>query len=345
MDLGPTPSEAAPQTKPTKGSSHGFMCQGLWVEFPFEPYDVQREYMSQVILALQQGKNALLESPTGTGKTLCLICATLAWRESLMVGPTQSFQCLPTAAPALTPSATIMVEETKKQIAAVVAANSSSRSQAQGGSRGGSGSSSLQPSSASDPKQAGSQVDSVPQAARLSLPQVIYASRTHGQLAQVVRELRNTSYKDRIRSSVLSSRQQSCLNPAVNKLPGAACNTACKALVAGKKCSWYNNLRCGARGAGSSMAQWAEKVGSVPDIEELLTVGRSHNVCPFYLGRELSKETDVLFMPYNYLLDSNTRGALADSVRWTNAVVIFDEAHNVEASVCTTSDRDAVWCV
>ena len=40
-------------------------------------------------------------------------------------------------------------------------------------------------------------------------------------------------------------------------------------------------------------------------------------------------DADIIFMPYQYVLDGRTRATLS-SVAWEQSVVIFDEAHNVE---------------
>ncbi|CAD8098779.1 unnamed protein product [Paramecium sonneborni] len=51
------------------------------IYFPHKPYDVQINYMKSVVQTLDGKFNALLESPTGTGKTLSLLCASLGWLQ------------------------------------------------------------------------------------------------------------------------------------------------------------------------------------------------------------------------------------------------------------------------
>ncbi|CAK81354.1 unnamed protein product (macronuclear) [Paramecium tetraurelia] len=49
------------------------------IYFPHKPYDVQVKYMESVVQILDKKCNGLLESPTGTGKTLSLLCSTMGW--------------------------------------------------------------------------------------------------------------------------------------------------------------------------------------------------------------------------------------------------------------------------
>ncbi|CAH7667177.1 hypothetical protein BY996DRAFT_4579176 [Phakopsora pachyrhizi] len=50
--------------------------------FPFEPYHTQTDFMRKLFEVIEQGKVGIFESPTGTGKSLSIICSTLSWLES-----------------------------------------------------------------------------------------------------------------------------------------------------------------------------------------------------------------------------------------------------------------------
>lgn len=56
---------------------------GHAVAFPGTPYSVQQDVMESVLQAVSTGKHALLESPTGCGKTRALLSALLAWLAPL----------------------------------------------------------------------------------------------------------------------------------------------------------------------------------------------------------------------------------------------------------------------
>lgn len=151
------------------------------------------------------------------------------------------------------------------------------------------------------------------------IPKIIYASRTHSQLTQVINELRNTAYRPRV--CVLGSREQLCIHPEVKKQESNHVQIhLCRKKVASRSCHFYNNVE------EKSLEQ--ELVTPILDIEDLVKKGSKHKVCPYYLSRNLKQQADLIFMPYNYLLDTKSRKAHNIDLKGT--VVIFDEAHNVE---------------
>ncbi|KAM6163903.1 LOW QUALITY PROTEIN: regulator of telomere elongation helicase 1 [Rhynchocyon petersi] len=247
---------------------------GVTVDFPFQPYQCQRDYMAKVLECLQKRVNGILESPTGTGKTLCLLCTTLAWREHLRD--------------------TISARKIAERV--------------QGG---------LFPDQTLS--WGNTTVTEDTPACYVDIPKIIYASRTHSQLTQVISELRNTSYRPRV--SVLGSREQLCIHPEVKKQESNHVQIhLCRRKVSNRSCYFYNNVD------EKSLDQ--ELVTSILDIEDLVRSGSKHKVCPYYLSRNLKQQADIIFMPYNYLLDPKSRKAHNLDLKGT--VVIFDEAHNVE---------------
>ena len=47
--------------------------------FPFPPYSIQTEFMRSLYGCLDRGDFGIFESPTGTGKSMSLICGALTW--------------------------------------------------------------------------------------------------------------------------------------------------------------------------------------------------------------------------------------------------------------------------
>lgn len=58
-----------------------YTISGHTVRFPHQAYGVQLSFMAKVLQTLTTESNALLEAPTGSGKTLSLLCSALAWQE------------------------------------------------------------------------------------------------------------------------------------------------------------------------------------------------------------------------------------------------------------------------
>lgn len=249
------------------------MISGIPVSFPFEPYDVQKSYMEKVITSLQNNTNALLESPTGTGKTLSLLCSSLAW---------------------------LLVKKAQLQLNAQTGNFSEHSSSLQDNLKSGAG-----------------KKDN----ATWGMPKIIYSSRTHSQLTQAMQELKRSSYRH-VKAAVLGSRDQMCIHPEVSKETNNMNKVhMCQLKVKSRTCHFFNNVE-------AKKDDRAVKGDEILDIEDLVSVGKKLKCCPYYLAKELKQEADIIFMPYNYLLDPKSRKA--NGVELINNIVILDEAHNVE---------------
>jgi Rad3-related DNA helicase len=238
-------------------------------------------------------ENALLESPTGTGKTLALLAASLSfqdaeYRKAVQKYTEESIEFLKKTG--VMPNGTLGHEKS------------------------------------SIPRPAIGQ----PEPKYPERQRIFFCSRTHSQLKQVVDELRDVHPKllEDLQMCILGSRNQMCINEDVREraTEGSGtldelCRDLSKTRVSG--CSFNNSSNNASKGLAKATGKHA-----VWDIEDAVVLGRKHKGCPYYHSRQVAPGADITFMPYNYILEPSIRASL--QLELQDAIIIFDEAHNLE---------------
>ncbi|EJW73007.1 hypothetical protein WUBG_16086 [Wuchereria bancrofti] len=111
-------------------------------------------------------------------------------------------------------------------------------------------------------------------------PKILYASRTHSQLVQVIRELNKTTYKD-IKTVTLASRDVLCINDKVMKENNTYVKSLmCRNLIRKHRCPFYNFYE---EADPSTLDLLYSKNGLVPDIEEVISISRKHKYIKFFV--------------------------------------------------------------
>ncbi|PWA89161.1 RAD3-like DNA-binding helicase protein [Artemisia annua] len=266
---------------------------GIPIEFPFQPYGSQLSFMTRVIATLDRAQrdghfHALLESPTGTGKSLSLLCSVIAWQKN---------------------------NKAKSGYGSV--SHSKADPEAMADPIGHGGGFVPEPDPSGNMMPTLSDTNSMAQKMKRG-PVIYYATRTHSQISQVIGEFRKTNYH--VPMAVLGSRKRYCTNSNVRGQDNID-----------EKCQKLSLTVRFNRNAPKIRAHPSVRKGGcyeVHDIEDLVKVGEMVQGCSYFGAQAMAEVADIVFCPYNYIINPQIRKAMEISVKGN--IIILDEAHNIE---------------
>lgn len=226
-------------------------------EFPYEAYPIQHEFMTNLYSIIESKQIGIFESPTGTGKSLSLICGVLKWlkdHEELVhlelneqieqlksdianedtKASVPGNDWLSSQAESITLKSTLyetkftldLLLKREKQTEDLKKRKAHEKKRQVWKHK-------VQPTDVLDDGIEKTEEEFlIEDEERISDVaeddsddpkvfqgvQIFYCSRTHSQLSQVVNEVKNTVYARNIQIASLASRQNYCINPSVRKL-------------------------------------------------------------------------------------------------------------------------------
>jgi len=276
---------------------------GINVKFPHEnPYPAQKALMAAVINAFRNNHNALLESPTGTGKSIALLASSLAYREEVeepeykdenreLTIKRQYLGFFPPYKHQI-PGEPVFSKILYENI----------------------------PQSDFYYAQVDKPPDESTEKIQKKAPAIWYSSRTHQQLKQLVGEIKKLPYHPQM--CILAARSHVCLWKRA--LDSDDIDGFCFEARKTQSCPFDKH---------KSIPKEFKPYGCYEkfELEDLLSYCQKNKYCPYSVSREMMRIADIVFCPYNYFLDPKIKGQM--QLDLTGTRIIIDEAHNVEC-VC-----------
>jgi Rad3-related DNA helicase len=149
--------------------------------------------------------------------------------------------------------------------------------------------------------------------------QIVYATRTHEQVRQVLLELNSINEKSGEKYSAvnLASRGFLCINPDCRELPNNEAQEQCHKLRKDGECPYTSEID--------------KPPSNLPIIlgrRELVEEGRKRKMCPYFLSRRMAQEVNVIVAPYPYIFNPMIR--LMTGLDLEKKILVLDEGHNID---------------
>ena len=339
---------------PLKHNAVYYQCGNYQIAFPFPPYETQRNFMSAIRNTLEEGGVTILEAPTGTGKTLSIICSALSWLSEISRG--ESFLSWPPKGAQAKENSEINPDNlfetvTEKDIPSFVKEWDKKRGleklrtficdrrreirrrkrvssslqqkrflQSEKVVQDHGGRFSSTETESSDESTSRRKESTAPH--EYKVPKILYATRTHAQLEQVLHELDQSPYAKLLKviALPLGSRSRTCVHKKIRsecKGNSEQLNDACREL--GPRCPHRRPDRL------SRLSELIRtKNRTLAEIEDL---GRRTEVCGYYATRNVVSMADIILLPYTMLLDKSSREE--NDIHLEGSIIFIDEAHNI----------------
>ncbi|KAL4001673.1 DNA repair helicase (rad3) family protein [Acanthocheilonema viteae] len=331
--------------------------------FPFEPYDIQISLMRSIISCINERKIGILESPTGTGKSMSIICATLSWLETFErerkisldeqlkvvqeVGKDENdwLHAHIKKVKAIEDAKGLFSqlendqkidERIKKALGNVVIHPKRKLQDNEDNEEENDNETDeiLDEDFTND--QLGKKIVEEPTP---TCTKIIYATRTHSQLLQFAEEISKTRFQPRM--VTLGSRQHLCINESVRALHKTSLMTErCNELrdnKASKKRQKDDDdeyvakvCKGGCPFARSDAIEdlcdqiLASKLSTAP---QLVDYSKRISGCPYFASRKAVAYSQLVLLPYQILFQKEARKAWGIELRGN--IIVIDEAHNL----------------